>query len=35
MHAGKVCEQGTPAEMLDNPRTQPLQQFVQSIRNKG
>jgi polar amino acid transport system ATP-binding protein len=35
MHAGKVCEQGTPAEMLDNPRTPPLQQFVQSIRNKG
>jgi polar amino acid transport system ATP-binding protein len=35
MHEGKVCEQGTPAQLLDSPRTPPLQQFVQSIRNKG
>ncbi|MNL48587.1 Glutamine transport ATP-binding protein GlnQ [compost metagenome] len=35
MHEGKVCEQGTPAELLDAPKTPPLQQFVQSIRNKG
>ncbi|ABM58345.1 amino acid ABC transporter ATP-binding protein [Verminephrobacter eiseniae] len=35
MHAGKVCEQGTPGAMLDHPATQPLQQFVQSIRHKG
>ena len=35
MHEGKVCEQGTPAQILDSPATPPLQQFVQSIRNKG
>jgi len=35
MHEGKVCEQGTPSELLDAPKTPPLQQFVQSIRNKG
>jgi polar amino acid transport system ATP-binding protein len=35
MHEGKLCEQGTPAELLDHPQTAPLQQFVQSIRHKG
>jgi polar amino acid transport system ATP-binding protein len=35
MHQGKICEQGTPTDMLDRPQTPPLQQFVQSIRNKG
>ena len=35
MHAGKVCEQGTPAQLLDSPASAPLQQFVQSIRSKG
>jgi polar amino acid transport system ATP-binding protein len=35
MHEGRIAEQGTPAELLDRPRTAPLQQFVQSIRHKG
>ena len=35
MHQGRIAEQGTPAELLDRPRTAPLQQFVQSIRHKG
>ncbi|RZI78120.1 MAG: amino acid ABC transporter ATP-binding protein [Variovorax sp.] len=35
MHEGRVGEQGPPAQMLDQPVTAPLQQFVQSIRNKG
>jgi len=35
MHEGKIAEQGTAAELLDQPRTAPLQQFVQSIRHKG
>ncbi|RYF76931.1 MAG: amino acid ABC transporter ATP-binding protein [Comamonadaceae bacterium] len=35
MHEGKVGEQGTPAELLDHPQSAALQQFVQSIRNKG
>ena len=35
MHEGRIAEQGTAAELLDRPRTAPLQQFVQSIRHKG
>jgi polar amino acid transport system ATP-binding protein len=35
MHEGKIAEQGTAAELLDQPKTAPLQQFVQSIRHKG
>jgi len=35
MHEGRISEQGTAAELLDAPRTAPLQQFVQSIRHKG
>ena len=35
MHEGRISEQGTAAELLDTPRTAPLQQFVQSIRHKG
>ena len=35
MHEGRIVEQGTAAELLDRPRTAPLQQFVQSIRHKG
>ena len=35
MHEGRIAEQGTAAEVLDHPKTAPLQQFVQSIRHKG
>src|SRR6478735_1736515 len=35
MHEGRISEQGTVADLLDNPKTAPLQQFVQSIRHKG
>src|SRR3954464_952600 len=35
MHEGRISEQGTAADLLDNPRTASLQQFVQSIRHKG
>jgi polar amino acid transport system ATP-binding protein len=35
MHEGQVCEQGPPAQMLDDPQTAPMRQFVQSIRNRG
>ncbi|HZH06857.1 MAG TPA: amino acid ABC transporter ATP-binding protein [Lautropia sp.] len=35
MNEGKVCEQGVPAALFDNPRTAALQQFVQSIRSAG
>jgi polar amino acid transport system ATP-binding protein len=35
MHEGTVCEQGSPAQMLDAPQSAPLRQFVQSIRSRG
>jgi polar amino acid transport system ATP-binding protein len=35
MHEGRIAEQGAAADLLDHPRTAPLQQFVQSIRHKG
>jgi polar amino acid transport system ATP-binding protein len=35
MHEGRIAEQGNAADLLDHPRTAPLQQFVQSIRHKG
>ncbi len=31
MHEGKILEQGTPAEMFSNPRTEPFQRFIADV----
>jgi polar amino acid transport system ATP-binding protein len=35
MNEGKVCEQGPPSSLFDQPGTAALRQFVQSIRSAG